>query len=275
MNVGMFREGRVETDGFSIRYQEAGSGKAVVCLHGAGGLRLSRAHELLAEGHRVIAFEAPGFGSSPANERTDSMAQLACTLSGAAANLGLESYSLLGSSFGGKLALWWAVQDALPHPDGGGPGEAGGGGHIESVVLSAPAAIRAGVRPQRPLLAEHLYAHPERHPPLEALPAPVFEQQEKLVRRLIGPERDSELEGRLGSVQVPVLALFGTEDRVIQPELGRIYKDLLPNCHLVFIYDAGHALDVDRPEAFASVVADFVARREGFLVNDQSAVINP
>jgi pimeloyl-ACP methyl ester carboxylesterase len=260
MNVGMFREGHVEADGFRIRYQEAGSGETLVCLHGAGGLRLSRAHELLAGHRRVIAFEAPGFGTSPANERTASMAELACTLAAATANLGLERYSLLGSSFGGKLALWWAVQ--LPE-------------RLESVVLSAPAAIRAGVRPRRPLLAEHLYAHPERHPPLEVLPAATLEQQEKLVGRLIGPEREPELEGRLSTVEMPVLALFGTEDRVIQPELGRIYKELLPNCHLVFIYDAGHALDADRPEAFAAVVADFLARREGFLVNDQSSVINP
>ena len=43
-----FREAFVETDGFRIRYMEAGSGPPLVHLHGAGGMRISPAHELLA-----------------------------------------------------------------------------------------------------------------------------------------------------------------------------------------------------------------------------------
>ena len=31
----------------------------------------------------------------------------------------------------------------------------------------------------------------------------------------------------------------------------------MPNCHLVYVYDAGHAISTDRPEAFTEVVADF------------------
>ena len=55
-----FRENHVEADGFRIRYAEAGEGPALVHLHGAGGLRLSPAHDLLAQHFRVIAFEMPG-----------------------------------------------------------------------------------------------------------------------------------------------------------------------------------------------------------------------
>ena len=38
----------VEADGFRIRYMEAGDGPPLVHLHGAGGMRISPAHELLA-----------------------------------------------------------------------------------------------------------------------------------------------------------------------------------------------------------------------------------
>src|SRR2546423_933557 len=78
--------------------------------------------------------------------------------------------------------------------------------------------------------------------------------------------RDPDLEGKLSGLSMPVLVLFGTEDQVIPTEMGRIYREKLPNCQLVFVYDAGHALDAERPEAFASVVLDFLDRREGFLV---------
>ena len=72
-----FVERFVDADGFRIRYLEAGSGPVLVCLHGAGGLRLSRGHDLLAEQYRVILFEVPGFGQSTANTRSESSAELA------------------------------------------------------------------------------------------------------------------------------------------------------------------------------------------------------
>jgi pimeloyl-ACP methyl ester carboxylesterase len=61
----MFSEGYVEADGFRIRYMEAGQGTPLVHLHGAGGLRLTPAHDLLSRQFRVVAFEMPGFGQSP------------------------------------------------------------------------------------------------------------------------------------------------------------------------------------------------------------------
>ena len=122
----LFTEGYIDADGFRIRYQEAGQGEPLVSLHGAGGLRLSRSHALLATRYRVIVFEVPGFGQSPANERSQSMADLAHTMAQAMTNLGLERFNLMGNSFGGKLALWLAVQQ----PE-----------RIQALVLVAPAAL--------------------------------------------------------------------------------------------------------------------------------------
>src|SRR5690349_10536010 len=128
----MFTERHIEADGFEIRYMEAGEGPPLVCFHGAGGLRLSRGHELLAERHRLIALEAPGFGASPVNQRSRSMMELAATMEAAIGALHLERFSLWGISFGGKLALSLAIRA----PE-----------RLEALVLAAPAAIREGSRP--------------------------------------------------------------------------------------------------------------------------------
>jgi hypothetical protein len=56
-------------------------------------------------------------------------------------------------------------------------------------------------------------------------------------------------------------------DGVIPPDMGHIYKELMPNCHLVFVYDAAHAISTDRPEAFTEVVADFLERHEAFVIS--------
>jgi pimeloyl-ACP methyl ester carboxylesterase len=103
----------------------------------------------------------------------------------------------------------------------------------------------------------------------------VFAKQEALLARLRGPNRDPDLEARLASLTVPTLVLFGTRDRVVPPEMGRFYREVLPNSQLVFVYDAGHAIQADRPEAFASLVGDFLDRREQFIVPRTSALIHP
>ncbi len=259
-----FREGFVEADGFRIRYMEAGEGPALVHLHGAGGLRLTPAHNLLARQFRVIAFEMPGFGKSAENTRTKSMPEMAATMAAAADKLGLDRFDLMGTSFGGKTALWLALQQ----PE-----------RVLAVVLEAPAAIRQkGARPSSGTpeeRARQLYAHPERMPALPAPDPTVQAKQQALVRRLAGPDRDPELETQLRNLAAPTLVLFGTYDRLIAPEMGHFYKELIPNCHLVFVYDAGHAIGAERPEAFVEVVADFLERHEAFIISRTETVINP
>src|ERR1041384_6240709 len=79
--TSQFREKFVDADGFHIRYLEAGHGEPIIHFHGAGGLHLYRSHELLAQKHRVVLFEVPGFGNSQANERSQSVEDLGRTRS--------------------------------------------------------------------------------------------------------------------------------------------------------------------------------------------------
>jgi pimeloyl-ACP methyl ester carboxylesterase len=259
-----FSEGQVEADGFLIRYVEAGAGPALVHLHGAGGLRWTPGHDLLRRQFRVIAFEMPGFGSSAENTRTRDMPELASTMGRAIAALGLDTFDLMGTSFGGKAALWLAVQQ----PE-----------RVRALVLEAPAAIRPeGVEPPSGSpeeMARRLYAHPERVAPMPMPDPAVRAKTGRLVGRLRGPDRDADLEKRLPNLATPTLVLFGTLDRVIPPDMGHFYKELMPNCHLVFVYDAGHAISTDRPEAFAEVVSDFAERHEAFVISRTGTVIHP
>ncbi|MDE0060260.1 MAG: alpha/beta fold hydrolase [Defluviicoccus sp.] len=254
-----FDDTEVEADGFRIRYREAGSGRPLVCLHGGGGLRLSRAHDILARDRRVIAFEAPGFGNSPLNERSRNMGELAATMNLAVAALGIERYDLMGTSFGGKLALSMALERREP---------------VGAVVLISPAAIR--INPTPDIGPHTLHRHPD-SPEARRDPVPpdVHARQRALSARLLGPPRDAAFENRLATLDVPVLALFGTEDTITPPEGARLYRQVLPDCHLMLVYDAAHAIDADRPEALAEVVGDFLARHGKFLVRQESDLVHP
>jgi pimeloyl-ACP methyl ester carboxylesterase len=121
-----FREGHVDADGFRIRYMEAGEGVPLVHLHGAGGLRLTPAHELLARRFRVVAFEMPGFGNSSVNdhrEHAGAPRQQFCGRSTSSAS----TPSSMGTSFGGKAALWLAPR----RPAGCAGARGASGGHRE------------------------------------------------------------------------------------------------------------------------------------------------
>ena len=259
-----FREAHIEADGFRIRYGTAGDGPPLVHLHGAGGLRLTPGHDLLSRQFRVIAFEMPGFGTSPENDRSRDMAELGVTMAKAAAALGLDEFNLWGTSFGGKAALWLAAQQPTL---------------VRALVLEAPAAIRpeGGAAPagSPEEMARLLFAHPERVAPLPTPDPAMRAKIARLTARLRGPARDPDLEKHLKTLAVPTLVLFGTLDRMIPPEMGHFYKELMPNAHLVFVYDAGHAIATDRPEAFAEVVSDFLERREAFVISRTATVIHP
>lgn len=261
-----FSERAVEADGFTIRYFEAGEGEPVVVLHGGGGPSFSVSLDLLAERHHVLLFEMPGWGEEK-NDRTQTLAELARTMAGAAEAAGLESYHLLGTSLGGATAVHLAVH----YPDA-----------VRSLVLEGPAAFRVDA-PLRPgadpeVLRKAARKHPERPPAWEGPPLDedALEKVGPLIQRLMsGPELDQELMENLGGCEVPTLVLFGTEDGIMPPENGRIYRRVMPNCAYILVHDAAHEIQADRPEAFAEVVDDFLRRGMNFLVNDRDTILNP
>jgi pimeloyl-ACP methyl ester carboxylesterase len=70
----------------------------------------------------------------------------------------------------------------------------------------------------------------------------------------------------------PVLVLSGTND---QSDAGDRYRALLPDCHFMFVYDAGSAIGAERPEALAFIALEFFERRDLFLVSRENGLVFP
>ena len=108
----------IEADGIRLHYLEQGAGPPVVLLHGnvvsAEDYAWSGVLDLVADGHRVVAFDRPGFGYSdrPHGKLWTPAAQ-ARLLRRAFAQLGLERPVVVGHSWGTQAALALA----LDHPD--------------------------------------------------------------------------------------------------------------------------------------------------------------
>lgn len=132
----------IDVGGVPVHVLIRGTGPDLVLLHGASGnLRdfdfgfIDR----LSDRYRVIAFDRPGLGYSgravPAyasafTARAETLAEQATLLQAAAAQLGADKPLVLGQSYGGAVALAWA----LDHPD-----------NIAGLILvSAPSGVWEG-----------------------------------------------------------------------------------------------------------------------------------
>jgi pimeloyl-ACP methyl ester carboxylesterase len=90
-----------------------------------------------------------------------------------------------------------------------------------------------------------------------------------------GADEDLELERRLHEIKVPTLVLLGTNDEVVPRESARAFAQRIPTSYVVLVYDAGEAIERERPEALLGALRDFVEQREKFVVNTKSTAINP
>jgi hypothetical protein len=94
---------------------------------------------------------------------------------------------------------------------------------------------------------------------------------------LLAPRRDDDptMIDTLSAAGLPLLVLSGTRGTDSPPEAGSRLRSRIPACHHVLVYDAGDAIDTDRPEAAASVVGDFLVLRDRFIVAHASGLIHP
>lgn len=102
----------VTVDGRRLAYVTAGAGPPVVLIHGASGNHRDwtlGVMQRLAARHQVFAFDRPGMGASDPAAPVDSITAQAQLMRRAMAELGHRRVTLIGHSYGGSVALAWAV----------------------------------------------------------------------------------------------------------------------------------------------------------------------
>src|SRR6185503_15802689 len=118
----------IEVNGISLYTRQLGSGPLVIVLHGGPGAHhdyLLPQYDLLARRRSLFYYDQRGGGRSPVPRETPAgWREHVADLEGIRAQLGLETMTLCGYSWGGLLAvLYW-----LEHSD-----------RIERLALVSPA----------------------------------------------------------------------------------------------------------------------------------------
>ena len=104
----------VSVNGQAIHYEQFGAGPDIILIHGASGNTRDLTLGLvtaLQDRFRVTVFDRPGLGYSSAGSDPSIIAQ-AGILAEATRYIGLENPVVLGQSYGGSVALAWALTQA-------------------------------------------------------------------------------------------------------------------------------------------------------------------
>lgn len=269
----------VAVDGRPVRYLSAGEGPPLVLLHALGECASVWAWAMpaLSRGRRVYAPDLPGLGGdggAPAGRSSGSFARFVARFLDA---LGLGRAAVVGSSFGGLVALRLVLDDparvgSLGLVSAAGLGRAvspalvlptlPGYGEVAVALGKTPlgAAQRARVR------AALLFANPLAAPPewsaegIRLARTPGFlEATLSVLRAAVGPGGQREvLLGELPALTTPTLVVWGTRDRVFPARQARDAAARLRDGRLELIPACGHLPHVERPDRFSEALVRFL-----------------
>lgn len=269
-------ENWLDVDGLRFRFWLAGSGPALVLVHGLLGYSFSwrGVIPILAREREVFAPDMPGAGFSQCS------ADLDCRLMGAAQRLrafldaaGIRSFDLVGSSYGGSTAVMLA--GLIPR-------------RVRSLVLVSPAnpwsiigrkrlallrnpymallfpRVARAVRPMHRFFVRRMWGDPNHitRETLDGYVRPlirpgVFEHAVKIVRTWSSDM--SELESTLPKiVAIPTLLVWGSKDRVVDPKSADSMARLLPGSRVAIVNGAGHLPYEECPEEFSRILQEFL-----------------
>lgn len=239
-----------------VTYFQAGTGRPLLYLHSGGGFMETAPLQVLAQHFTVFAPVAPGFQDTAQLPNVDSMPALAALWADFIDTvIGADPVDVIGYSFGGCGAAWLAAT----HPD-----------KVDQLLLQAPAGFAAPgsvALPDDPAArAKLFYKYPERMP-AGFQPGANYLKTRAAVGHYLKTGYDEDLIANLGNIAALTLVLLGTDDRFVPQRAGQLLKEKLKRAHFVYVYDAGHGLEVDQADRVAEVVRDFFTRGEAFLVN--------
>ena len=76
------------------------------------------------------------------------------------------------------------------------------------------------------------------------------------------PKDVGDLPNRLAETHIPVLVVWGENDRIISVDFGKRLASMIPRSEFVVLEKVGHVPHWDAPEKFNHIIGDFLSRME-------------
>jgi pimeloyl-ACP methyl ester carboxylesterase len=274
----------VIVDGVPVNTIELGPERSDACqplvfVHGLSGSWPNWLEQLpvLAQSHRVITLDLPGFGHSPMPREPISISGYARILDRLLDQLGIDAAAIVGNSMGGFIGAELAI--AFPqrverlvlvsaagistHQPRGSTRSVPAVRRLERILMASGAwtASKSDTVARRARLRDATLKVVVRHP--SRLPAALAAEQLRGAGKpgfLQGLEAvlDYEIRERLGEIACPTLIVWGDGDRLINVRDADVFAELIPNSRKVIFQDTGHMAMLERPDAFNRLLGEFL-----------------
>jgi len=246
----------LDRDGVRIYYEERGSGPAVLLTHGYGAsARMWKGQAPLSDRYRLIEWDLRGHdrSDSPDDPRLYSHEATIADMSALLDACGARRAVVAGLSLGGFLSLAFNLAHserviALMLFDTG-PGyskDAARAEWNEMTERMARALEKRGVEAVAGVAGSTMGHHRSAQGLAHAA-------------RGILAQQDGRVIESLPLIRIPTLVLAGERDRQFMPSAEYIAAKI-PGAEKVIIAGAGHAANIDQPEAFNAAVRSFLDR---------------
>ncbi|RJF69504.1 alpha/beta fold hydrolase [Rhodopseudomonas palustris] len=279
-------------DGVKLFYETAGTGSAIVFVHEFGGNHWSWEPQMnfFARRHRCVTFAARGFPPSdiPEDDAAYSQAHAADDVIAVMDAAGIDKAHVVGLSMGGFAAL----HVGLRHPGrvlsivaaGAGYGaEKEHEDYFRGISEQVARNFRElGAKSFAPTYAEGAsrVQFQAKDPRGWQLFADRLAQHSSIgaANTMIGVQmrRPSlyDLADEFRRMQLPVLVMVGDEDdHCLRP--GMFLKLTIPRCGFAVFPKSGHTLNLEEPELFNRLLAEFVAQVEAGQWGPRDPRANP
>ncbi len=275
-----------------VTYAEAGEGPVLLLIHGLGGSYENWAEVIapLARTHTVIAPDLPGHGSSAPGSGDYSVGAMASTLRDLLLVLGRQRATLVGHSLGGGVAMQFSYQfpemvERLVLVSSGGLGPevsvilraAALPGADLFIAATAEAGRRIGPPVGRALKAVGLRPNADLAEVLRGYAALVDPERRAAflatVRAVIGVggQRVDATDRLYLAEAIPVLIVWGAEDRIIPVSHGEDAHRHIPASRFEVFERVGHLPQIEAPLRFVGLLEEFLDETEpAFLTGEGS-----
>ncbi len=254
-----------EVDGNRLAYRQAGHGAALVLLHGF--LCDSRCWRPqlagLADRFRVVAWDAPGAGSSADPPEPFTTADYAHCLAAFLDAIGVERPHVVGLSWGGILAQeFYRLYPERPRSLVLADTYGGWKGSLPEEVCTARLAgcLADAAGPAQAVVAKFVPGvfTAAASDDLRAEFSGIVSEFHPVGFRLMSlSSAQMDTRDLLSRIAVPTLVLWGADDRRSPMHVAEQLADAIPNAELAVIANAGHLSNMEQPEAFNAHVRRF------------------
>ena len=256
-------------DGTRLRVRVAGAGPTVVLAHGIA-LTLGEwnlvSDLLLADGYRVVAFDARGHGQSTIGTEGVSAPVMAADLAAILEATSSTDAILVGHSMGGFLALEAVLEVpgvadrlaglVLVASFAGDILDGAPQNRAEAPILRSRLLPRLGANPTIGTLFAASFFGPHPSPAmLTAFLGMVLGRDNARLMPLLDAFTTDDLIARLPAVQVPTVIVCGLADRTTPPRDSQRMAAAIPAARTVWVDGAGHMLPWEAPTAIRDAVA--------------------